>query len=192
MSIIPMEAEILGERLGRDPKEMESLLREVLTEVSRRRWVAMSADEKQRLHEELERARSVDEEPFPADVAATIPLSMLPFFVRRVRDDLAVARGVWFEAYEGYQELLKKLTLRYYEQEGMQITVADRKAHVDPRVREASAHSLRQKKRLEALERAESNLLHELEVRLVLIRSGVVNDPEAVPMRLRTTRIGAG
>lgn len=185
MSAIPLMATVLAERLGKDAEGCAQLLREVLAEVSRRRWSALNVDEKAQLHHKLESARPIDEEPFPASVAATIPLSMLPFFVRRIRDDLAVARRAWHDAYESYQNALRGTTLKYHEQKHLQITAAEKKATLDPAVAALGQESRRLKDRVESFERAEANLLHELEVRLELVRAGVLPDPDAVPMTLR-------
>jgi hypothetical protein len=180
MSLIPTLAEILAERLGRTPNEMQLLLREALAESERRRWQSLTAEERESLNEELERARDADEPPFPPEVITRIPLSMLPFFVRRVRDDLATVRKAWYETFANFNELSRSLTLWYHEHEKLQITAAEKKASVDGRVQDASRKSRALKDKVDALEHAESNLLQELEVRLVLVRSGVLPDPEAV------------
>jgi hypothetical protein len=180
MSAIPTIAEVLSEQLGRSPVEIETLIREALAEVNRRRWRKLSPEERAELQEELERARSVNEQPFPSEDIARIPLSLLPLFIRRVREDLATAREVWREAFDRYQELARSRTLWYHEKEHLQITAAEKKATLDPRVQEAAKGSLDLKQRVDALERAEANLLQELEVRLVLVRSGVLPDAEAI------------
>ena len=184
-------AEILAERFDRDSAEMRTLLREAFAEVSRRRWAAMTPEEKQQIETEIERSRRGDEPPFPAEMVAHIPLSLLPFFVRRTREDLATARAVWSEAYQRYLEVQRTLTLWYHEQEHYQITAAEKKADIDPRVVEADKESRRFKAAVEQLERAESNLLQELEVRLVLVRAGVLPDPEAVPTNMGGPRLRA-
>ena len=56
----------------------------------------------------------------------------------------------------------------------------EKKGAIDSRFQEASRKSLELKRTVEAVEHAESNLLQELEVRLVLVRTGVLPDPEAV------------
>jgi hypothetical protein len=121
----------------------------------------------------------VEERPFPPEMIAGIPLSLLPFFVRRVREDLSVARSAWQEAFGQYQEFHRSLTLWYHEHERLQITAAEKKAAIDQRVQEASRKSIAFKTKTEALEHAEANLLQELEVRLVLVRTGVLPNPEA-------------
>jgi hypothetical protein len=184
MSFVPALAEVIGERIGRSPEEMKHLIQEGLAEAERRRWQALTPEQRAEVHEEMERARSVEERPFPPELIAGIPLSLLPFFVRRVREDLATVRAAWQEAFAQFQEISRTLTLWYHEHERLQITAAEKKAAIDPRVQDASRKSIAYKTKLEALERAEANLLQELEVRLVLVRTGVLPDPEAVrPLR---------
>lgn len=177
-------AELLAERCGRDVQEMKQLVVEAFSEMTRRRWATLSPQERQGLEAALERARFHEEPPFPAEVVAHIPLSLLPFFVRRVREDLATARAVWWEAYGRYREIQRTLALWYHEERKLQITAAEKKADIDPRVVEASTESHRLKTIVEGLERAEAHLLEELEVRLTLVRSGVLPDPEAVPSNM--------
>lgn len=105
MSFVPTLAQVLSERLGRSPEEMSILIREGLAEAERRRWQALTPDQRDTLHAELERARSVDKRPFPPELITTIPLTLLPLFVRRVGDDLATARTVWQESFAQYLEL---------------------------------------------------------------------------------------
>jgi hypothetical protein len=156
------------------------LIREALAEVNRRRWRKLSPEERAKLQEELEQARSVNEQPFPSEDIAQIPLSLLPLFIRRVRENLSTARQVWQEASDRYQEVGRSRTLWYHEKEHLQITAAQKKATLDPRVQEAYRRSYELRLRVDALERAETNLFQELEVRLVLVRSGVLPDPEAI------------
>ena len=179
MSVMPLFAEVLAERLGRDALEIEGVLHEALAEASRRRWEGLSPAQRADLEAELEAARDADAEPFPASDIVRMPLSLLPAFVRRARNDLAVARRAWQETQGAYQELLRRLTLWFHEEERLQITAAEKKAAIDPRVQAAAITALNMKQRVDALERAEGNLLQELEVRLVLVRAGVLPDPEA-------------
>jgi hypothetical protein len=180
MSAIPTIAEVLSEQLGRSPLQMESMIREALAEVNRRRWRKLSPEERAHLQEELERARSVHEQPFPPEDIAQIPLPLLPFFIRRVGEDLATARHVWRDAYDRYLELERSCALMFHEKGRLQITVAEKKAGLDPRVQEASKLSRELHERVHALERAETNLLQELQVRVELVRLGVLPDPVAV------------
>ena len=180
MSFVPAIAEVLAERFGCPTAEVESLIREGLAESHRRRWRTLTAEERAQLQGEIERARSVEEQPFPPDTVTRIPLSLLPFFLRRIREDLATARAVWQEAHARHQDTYTARTIWYYEHENLQITVAQKKASLDPRVQDIELQAGEYKRRVEALERAEQNLMQELEVRLVLTRSGVLSDPEAV------------
>ena len=100
MSAIPTIAEFISEQLGRSPVEIETLIREALAEVNRRRWRKLSPEERTHLQEELELARPVNEQLFPPEDIAQIPLSLLPLFIRRVREDLSTARQVWQEAFD--------------------------------------------------------------------------------------------
>ncbi len=156
--------------VGLSPKRSTANIREALAEVNRRRWRTLSPDERVELQGDLERARSANEQPFPSEDIAQIPLSLLPLFIRRVREDLATARQVWREAFDRYQELARSRALWYHEKEHLQITAAEKKATLHPRVQEAARGSLDLKQCVDALERAEANLLQELEVRLVLVR----------------------
>jgi hypothetical protein len=181
MSFQLVMSEILAERLERSPDEMGVLLKEAFAELSRRRWAALTPQEKEAVQAELENAKLSDQPIFPGEMVAHMPLSMMPFFVRRIREDLATARAAWLDAYQRYLELQKSMTLWYHEEKKYQITAAEKKADVDPRVMEVAAESRRLKSVVEQLERAESNVVQELEVRLVLVRAGVLPDPEAVP-----------
>ena len=76
-------------------------------------------------------------------------------------------------------ELSRTLALWHHEQEKLPIT-AERKAELDPRVQQADEKWLALKAQLEALERAETNLLEERNFWVLLVRSEVLSEPDAV------------
>jgi hypothetical protein len=57
MSLVPVLAEVLGERIGRSQEEMRCLLREALAGVERRRWQSLTVEQQAELVEEVDRAR---------------------------------------------------------------------------------------------------------------------------------------
>ena len=163
MSAIPTIAEFISEELGRSSVEIEVVDPRGPAEVNRRRWRNLAPEERTHLQEELDRARPVNEQLFPPEDIAQIPLSLLPLFIRRVREDLSTARQVWQEAFDRYQEVGRSRTLWYHEKVHLQITAAQKKATLDPRVQEVYRRSYELRLHVDALERAEANLFQERE-----------------------------